>query len=172
MNLNEPLCSHVYVYNNIFVCRTLASGVDTFKITKGDNAARKAANRDAQCVCSLHRLDISSLHTLATILIDYLGTRLVCQSLVPGILHVGKTHELLYRAVEATSPLVWDEDMQDLLEKNLGKGMMVVTVTFCAFCLTDERLEEMKVMRLGSPKIVWNDVSSNEKKRRKQRKRF
>ncbi len=164
MNPNEPLRSHVYVYNNIFFSRALDSGVDTFKITEGDNAARKAANRDAQCVGTLHRLDISGLHTLATILVDYLGTRLVCQSLVPGILHGEKTHKLLYGAVEATSPLVWDKEMQGLLEKNLGKGLMVATRTVPAFPLTDERLEEIKTMRLASPEIVVNDASSDEKK--------
>ena len=51
---------------------------------------------------------------------------------------VKKTHKLLYRAVEAKSPLVWDEDMQDLFEKNPGKRLTVATRTVPAFCLTDE----------------------------------
>eukprot|EP00560_Eucampia_antarctica_P006083 CAMPEP_0197824454 /NCGR_PEP_ID=MMETSP1437-20131217/1689_1 /TAXON_ID=49252 ORGANISM="Eucampia antarctica, Strain CCMP1452" /NCGR_SAMPLE_ID=MMETSP1437 /ASSEMBLY_ACC=CAM_ASM_001096 /LENGTH=1549 /DNA_ID=CAMNT_0043424079 /DNA_START=140 /DNA_END=4789 /DNA_ORIENTATION=+ len=147
MNPNEPTRSHVYVHNNIFFSRALDAGVDTFKITEGDRAARKAANRDAQCVGTLHRLDVSGLHTLATVIVDFLGSRLVCQSLVPGILHGEKTHKLLYGAVEATSPLVWDEEMQTLLEENLGKGLMVATRTVPTSPFTSERLEEIRKMR-------------------------
>jgi len=153
MNGNEPNRSHVFLFNNIFFSRALDAGVDTFKISQGDRAARKSASRDAQCVGILHRLDNPGLHTLATVLVDYLGTRLVCQSIVPGILHGEKTHKLLYGAVEATAPLSWDEDMHSIMEDTLGKGLMIATRKVPTLPLSEDRLAEIEKGKLmpGQP---------------------
>ena len=86
MNPNENARSHVYLHNNIFFSRAVDSGVDTFKLCQGDKCARKSASRDAQCLGIIHKLDVAGMNTLATVLIDYLGTRMVCQSIVPSIL--------------------------------------------------------------------------------------
>jgi protein TIF31 len=151
MNPNEPTRSHVYLYNNIFFSRAIDSGIETFKVTTGDKCARKGASRDAQCVGHLHRLDVSDLHTLATVLIDYLGTRFVCQSIVPGILTGEKTHTLLYGAVEATWPLAWNEDMHNLLEESIGKAFMIATRPLPTKPLTDERRELVEKMKVAIP---------------------
>lgn len=154
MNPNEQSRSHVYLHNNIFFSRAIDAGVDTFKVSQGDLCARKSASRDAQSVGTLHRLDISGLNTLATVLIDYLGTRLVCQSIVPGILQGEKTHDILYGAVEATSPLCFDKDLHETLEKKLGKGLMIASRNIQKSPLTQERLdyiEEKKTPAIGFP---------------------
>ena len=147
MNPNEPTRSHVYLHNNIFFSRAVDAGADTFKVSQGDRAARKSASRDTQCMGALHRLDITGLHTLATVLVDYLGTRLVCQSIVPGILHGEKTHTLLYGAVEATSPLTWDEDMHSALENAIGKGLMVGSVKVPTWPLSKERMDTILAIK-------------------------
>jgi protein TIF31 len=151
MNPNEPTRSHVYLHNNIFFSRALDAGVETFKIAKGDNAARKSASRDAQCISALHRIEKSGLHTLATVMIDYLGTRIVCQSILPGILSGEKTHKLLFGAVEAGSPLVWDSEMHELLDEVLGKTLLLATRPLPRQPLSDERVEDIKRLRIASP---------------------
>lgn len=80
MNPNEPARSHVYLHNNIFFSRAVDAGLDTFKIIQGDRAARKSASREAANVGVIHRLDIPGLYTLGTVLVEYLGTRFICQS--------------------------------------------------------------------------------------------
>ena len=159
MNPNEPTRSHVYLHNNIFFSRAVDSGVETFKIATGDRSARKSASRDAQCMGALHRLDVKGLHTLATVLVDYLGTRFICQSIVPGILHGDKTHTLLYGAVEATSPLVWDKDMHEILEESIGKTFMIATRTMPTKPLTDKRLAEIEELRTVAPFPLENEKS-------------
>jgi protein TIF31 len=151
MNPNEPTRSHVYLHNNIFFSRAIDSGVETFKIATGDNCARKSASRDAQCMGALYRLDVAGLHTLATVLVDYLGTRFICQSIVPGILHGEKTHTLLYGAVEATSPLAWDKDMHELLESSIGRTFMIASRSVPTRPLTDERIAEVESLRSELP---------------------
>eukprot|EP00592_Proboscia_alata_P007775 CAMPEP_0194358266 /NCGR_PEP_ID=MMETSP0174-20130528/5533_1 /TAXON_ID=216777 /ORGANISM="Proboscia alata, Strain PI-D3" /LENGTH=1732 /DNA_ID=CAMNT_0039128529 /DNA_START=27 /DNA_END=5225 /DNA_ORIENTATION=- len=141
MNPNEPMRSHVYLHNNIFFSRAVDAGLDTYKISSGDNAARKSASRDASCMSALHKLDIKGLHTLATIVLDYMGVRLVCQSIVPGILHGEKTHTLLYGAVEAGTSLVSNDEMHKQLEESLGVGLMVASRKVPTMPVSGDRLE-------------------------------
>lgn len=155
MNPNEQSRSHVYLHNNIFFSRAIDAGVDTFKVSQGDLCARKSASRDAQSVGTFHKLDISGLHTLATVLIDYLGTRLVCQSIVPGILQGEKTHSILYGAVDATSPLSFDEDLHETLEKKLGKSLMIASRNIQKSPLTKERLEYIEEKKTPPIGIVY-----------------
>ncbi len=162
MNPNEPSRSQVFLHNNIFFSRAIDSGVDTFKISQGDLAARKAAARDAQSVGILHRLDATGLNTLATILIDYLGTRFVCQSIVPGILQGEKTHDVLYGAVEATSPLTFDKAFHENLEKKLGKGLMIASRSVPKLPLSQERLDYIEERKTS---VDWIDTTKiNEEK--------
>lgn len=161
MNPNEPARSHVYLHNNIFFSRAVDAGVDTFKIAQGDKCARKSAIRDAQCVGTLHRLDITGLCTLATVLIDYLGTRLVCQSIVPGILQGEKTHTIIYGAVEATSPLAWNKEFHASLEEHLGKGLMVAVRKIPTFPLTEERMEFVESMRTVPAIMPTKNIENN-----------
>jgi protein TIF31 len=154
MNPNESTRSQVYLHNNIFFSRAVDAGVETFKIAKGDKAARKSASRDVHCLGALHRMERSGLYTLATVLVDYLGTRYVCQSILPGILSGEKTHTLLYGAVEAGSPLMWDKDMHELLEDTLGKSLMIATRPLPREPLSEERTKEIEAVKAASPLYV------------------
>lgn len=151
MNPNESARSHVYLHNNIFFSRAVDSGVETFKLSKGDLAARKSASRDAQCMASLHRMDMEGLYTLGIVVIDYLGVRFVCQSVLPGILMGENSHRLLYGAIEASSPLAWDKDTHELFEKYFGKAFMVATRVVPTKPLTDERIAEIDEFRKYPP---------------------
>jgi protein TIF31 len=161
MNPNEPQRSHVYLHNCIFISRAVDAGVETFKMCQGDAAAKKTASRDAQCVAFLHRLDAPELYTLATVLLDYLGTRYVCQSVVPGILQGEKTHTLMYGTVEASAVMSWNKDMQDRLEQTIGKSAMCATRVQPAQALTDERLAEIAALRTEPPLEISPEQSKN-----------
>lgn len=163
MNPDESSRSHVYLHNNIFFSRAVDAGLDTFKIAQGDGCARKAANRDANAVGMLHRTDIEGLHTLATVLIDYLGTRFVCQSIVPGILQGEKAHSILYGAVEAVSPLAWDAELHKKLEDKLGKNFMIASRKIAKSPLTNERLEYIRSHRIAAlPSKEESEENSDE----------
>lgn len=45
-----------------------------------------AVNSDFRGIQSLEQLDQDSFHTLATCFVSYMGRRIVCQSIIPGIL--------------------------------------------------------------------------------------
>jgi protein TIF31 len=162
MNPNEATRSQVYLHNNIFFSRGVDAGPETFKIAKGDKAARKSTNRDVQCIGTFHRMEKSGLYTLAHVLIDFLGTRFVCQSILPGILIGEKSHTLLYGSVETGIPLKWDEELHRILEDKVGEGMMIATRPVLRNPLTPVRMEEIKHQKKAMPLIAENEKKMEE----------
>lgn len=84
LNPTEGRDAQIFVYNNVFYSFG-ADGVGTFASEGGDEAARVAVGKDVGGVKIVNQLDIDKLATAATIIVDYLGKRLVAQSIVPGI---------------------------------------------------------------------------------------
>ena len=144
MNPNEPARSHVYLHNNIFFSCAVDAGLDTFKIIQGDGAAKKSASKEASNVGVVHRLDKRGLYTLGTVLVEYMGMRFVCQTVVPGILHGDKGHTLSYGAVEALAELACDEEMHKVLEESLGENCMIATRGVLSRPFTEDRVEAIK----------------------------
>lgn len=164
MNPNEPARSQVFLHNNIFFSRAIDGGVETFKVARGDRAARKSASRDLSCLGVLHRMERTDLHTLATVLVDFLGTRYVCQSILPGILNGEKTHTLLYGTVEAGMPLVWDKEMHEILEQTIGKGLLIATRPIPREPLTESRAAEVDEAKSAFPLYLEMKANMEEKK--------
>ncbi|CAH0041609.1 unnamed protein product [Clonostachys solani] len=84
LNPTEGRDAQIFVYNNIFFSFG-ADGVGTFTSEGGDEAARVATGKDVAGVRLVNQLDIDGLFTPATVVVDYLGKRIVGQSIVPGI---------------------------------------------------------------------------------------
>lgn len=84
LNPTESTDAQIFVFNNIFYSFG-ADGVGTFTSEGGDEAARVAVGRDVSGVKAVNQLDIPDLSTPGTMIVDYLGKRLVAQSIVPGI---------------------------------------------------------------------------------------
>ena len=100
LNPMDPVTSQVFVYNNIFFSRALDSK-DTFRICKGDVAARKAAGQDVKCQQLLSAQDVSGLSTVMTCVVDFKGDRIIAQTIIPGVLMSGVgAARLMYGAIE------------------------------------------------------------------------
>jgi len=84
LNPTETEDAQIFVYNNVFYSFG-ADGVGTFTNEGGDEAARVATGKDVMGVQTVNQLDIQGLSTPGTVVVDYLGKRLVGQSIVPGI---------------------------------------------------------------------------------------
>lgn len=84
LNPTEGRDAQIFVYNNVFFSFG-ADGVGTFTSEGGDEAARVATGKDVAGVKAVNQLDIEGLYTPGTVVVDYLGKRIVGQSIVPGI---------------------------------------------------------------------------------------
>ncbi|QIW95940.1 hypothetical protein AMS68_001458 [Peltaster fructicola] len=101
LNPTEARDAQIFVYNNVFYSFG-ADGVGTFASDGGDAAARVAVGKDVQGVRAVNQLDVNGLFTPGTVVVDYLGKRIVAQSIVPGIFKQRDPgeHQIDYGGVE------------------------------------------------------------------------
>lgn len=101
LNPTEERDAQIFVYNNIFYSFG-ADGVGTFVSEGGDEAARVAVGKDVLGIKAVNQLDINGLFTPGTVVVDYLGKRIVGQSIVPGIFKQREPgeHQIDYGGVE------------------------------------------------------------------------
>jgi len=125
LNPTEHKDAQIFVYNNVFYSFG-ADGVGTFANEGGDEAARVATGKDVMGVRSVNQLDIQGLSTPGTIVVDYLGKRLVGQSIVPGIFKQREPGEqqIDYGGVEGKDVVAENEAFVSLFNK-LSTAMRV-----------------------------------------------
>ncbi|KAK8117634.1 uncharacterized protein PG998_005915 [Apiospora kogelbergensis] len=110
LNPTEGRDAQIFVYNNVFFSFG-ADGVGTFTSEGGDDAARVATGKDVNGVRIVNQLDIDGLYSPATVVVDYLGKRIVGQTVVPGIFKQREPGEnsIDYGAVEGKEIVAADE---------------------------------------------------------------
>lgn len=125
LNPTEEKDAQIFVYNNIFFSFG-ADGVGTFASEGGDEAARIATGKDVIGVKMVNQLDIDGLFTPGTVVVDYLGKRIVGQSIVPGIFKQRDPGEnqIDYGAVDGKDVIAADEKFAPAFEK-LSKALKV-----------------------------------------------
>ncbi|RPA99674.1 hypothetical protein L873DRAFT_873062 [Choiromyces venosus 120613-1] len=125
LNPTEGRDAQIYVYNNIFFSHG-ADGVGTFASEGGDEAARVATGKDVMGVKYVNGLDIPGLSTPGTVVVDYLGRRLVAQSIVPGIFRPREEgqSQIDYGGVEGKEVVATTESFVPLFEK-MSQAMRV-----------------------------------------------
>ncbi|KAK2742378.1 Intracellular distribution of mitochondria [Onygenales sp. PD_40] len=118
LNPTEGKDAQIFVYNNIFFSFG-ADGVGTFASEGGDEAARVAVGKDVVGVKAVNQLDIPGLFTPGTVVVDYLGKRLVGQSIVPGIFKQREPgeHQIDYGGVEGKEVVAEHQDFVPVFEK-------------------------------------------------------
>jgi protein TIF31 len=125
LNPTEGKDAQIFVYNNIFFSFG-ADGVQTFASEGGDEAARVAVGKDVTGVRAVNQLDIPDLYTPGTVVVDYLGKRIVGQSIVPGIFKQREPGEpqIDYGGVEGRDLVTENEAFIPVFEK-LSKALHV-----------------------------------------------
>lgn len=125
LNPTESRDAQIFVYNNIFFSFG-ADGVGTFASEGGDEAARVAVGKDVKGVKAVNQLDIPGLFTPGTVVVDYMGKRLVGQSIVPGIFKQREPgeHQIDYGGVEGKDIVAEHEAFVPVFEK-LSKALRV-----------------------------------------------
>lgn len=179
LNPTECKDAQIFVYNNIFFSFG-ADGVGTFTSEGGDEAARVATGKDVAGVKLVNQLDIEGLFTPATVVVDYIGKRIVGQSIVPGIFKQREPGEnqidygavdgkdivaaderfaagfaQLSKALKVKKHPVWDKDGKrfDLEASVETKGLMG----------TDGRKYVLDLYRITPLDITWLDESEDNK---------
>ncbi|CAI5732860.1 unnamed protein product [Hyaloperonospora brassicae] len=114
INPMDDKSAHVYVFNNIFFSVS-NDGKSIKDAAGGEENAYSAANRDLLGVKAFNEADVRGLHTLATTVVDYLGVRVIAQSLIPGILMGDAASKLVYGSVDHGKTIATTSKMHALM---------------------------------------------------------
>ena len=185
LNPTEQRDAQIFVHNNVFLSFG-ADGVGIFGTDGGDAAARAAVGRDVAGVRLVNQLDLDGLFTPGTAIVDYLGKRIVCQSIVPGIFKQREPgdNQVEYggvdgRDVVATSEAfvspfqkLWEAFKgmwHDVWDKEGKKHTLEASVETKGLMGTDGRKYVLDLYRLTPPDVKWlkeywtDDVAGIEK---------
>ncbi|KAJ4419318.1 Intracellular distribution of mitochondria [Gnomoniopsis sp. IMI 355080] len=183
LNPTEGRDAQIFVYNNVFFSFG-ADGVKTFTSEGGDEAARVATGKDVAGVKAVNQLDIESVYTPGTVVVDYLGKRIVGQSIVPGIFKQREEGEnqIDYGAVDGKDVVAADEKFAAPFAK-LSKAMKVkkhpvwdknnkrfdleASVETKGLLGTDGRKYVLDLYRITPLDISWLDEMASEEENKK-----
>ncbi|ORX37442.1 translational initiation-related protein [Kockovaella imperatae] len=84
LNPTEDPRAHMYLISNIFITKAVDS-IDAYAHLGGDAAAHVSHGKDAAGVKLLNKLDIDGVSLLGHTVVDWVGERWICQSMLPGI---------------------------------------------------------------------------------------
>ncbi|MCJ1284124.1 Intracellular distribution of mitochondria [Xylographa opegraphella] len=185
LNPTENRDAQIFVYNNVFFSYG-ADGVGTFTSEGGDDAARVAVGKDVTGIRIVNQLDIDGLFTPGTVVVDYLGKRLVGQSIVPGIFKQREPGEnqIDYGGVEGRDVVAENEAFipvfsklskhlivkkHDVWDKEGKKHTLEGSVETKGLLGTDGRKYVLDLYRLSPLDITWieeywSDVSDSDAK--------
>jgi protein TIF31 len=150
INPMDPERAYVYVYNNIFFSLAV-DGRDNYKESGGDATAFTTANHDLQGVIAVDRLNIDGLHTLLTTLVDFMGQRVVAQSIIPGILQSETASTLVYGSVDNGKSIASKPEFHELMKK-AGSLLRISEREVQPLGYEPEELEELRKLEVKEGK--------------------
>lgn len=185
LNPTESRDAQIFISNNVFYSFG-ADGAEIFTSEGGDAAARVAVGKDVAGVKLVNQLDIEGLHTPGTVIVDHLGKRIVCQSIVPGIFKQREPgeHQVDYGGVEGRE-IVADNEVfvpvfsklsktlhvkkHSVWDKDGKKHTLEGSVETKGLLGTDGRKYVLDLYRLTPPDVkwledYWKDGSAGEEK--------
>eukprot|EP01063_Lacrimia_lanifica_P008788 TRINITY_DN15831_c0_g1_i2.p1 TRINITY_DN15831_c0_g1~~TRINITY_DN15831_c0_g1_i2.p1 ORF type:complete len:1063 (+),score=338.88 TRINITY_DN15831_c0_g1_i2:624-3812(+) len=84
LNPQDPPDAWIYLVNNVFISLSVDSR-DQYADIGGDRAVRTMSKHDLHGIAAIRKAE-TSFSTVSTAIFDYKGRRIVCQTLVPGVL--------------------------------------------------------------------------------------
>ena len=127
LNPNEPAKQHVFVYNGIFFSYAIDLPTSYRDLTSSDQfPSYTQANHDLNGLRQLQaQTDVQDLFNLATCLVQYKGHRMICQSIIPGILNNNDLSKLAeYGTVDDKKNIVASEPFHELM-KQLAEALSI-----------------------------------------------
>ncbi|KAG2213982.1 hypothetical protein INT47_001252 [Mucor saturninus] len=139
LNPLEAEESQMFVYNNIFFSKG-NDGRGTFETLGADEAAHVATGKDLEGVKILNSIDAEGLYTLASVVVDYKGIRIVAQSIVPGIFRRQDENSIVYGSVDNGVQISSDPTFHEAIGNDVAKALHLAEHT-----VIDEAGSEVKL---------------------------
>ncbi|KAH6583105.1 hypothetical protein BASA61_008153 [Batrachochytrium salamandrivorans] len=124
INPLETDASQMYIHNNIFFSEGYDNR-DQFDPYGGVEAAHVAASKDVDGIRLITNMDPDGVYTIGTAVVDFMGRRIVCQSIVPGLLHRAANNEptVQYGSIDSGKEISANPKFEELISTKLAKGL-------------------------------------------------
>ncbi|KAK6096610.1 Intracellular distribution of mitochondria [Batrachochytrium dendrobatidis] len=124
INPLEADASQMYIHNNIFFSEGYDNR-DQFDPYGGEEAAHVAASKDIDGIRLISNIDAEGVYTIGTAVVDYMGRRIVCQSIVPGLLHRAANQEptVQYGSIDSGKEIASNSKFDELIATKLAKSL-------------------------------------------------
>ena len=117
LNPNENRVESCYVYNNLFA--TYAKDRVDWELPKNETAPTtySAVNIDIKNLNQIYENDLKDINVINTAAVDYMGRRVIVQSVIQGILHFDQKTWNCYGSIDDGKTMNFNEDFHVLMEK-------------------------------------------------------
>jgi len=117
LNPNENKVESCFVYNNLFA--TYALDKVDWELPKSETAPTtySAVNADVRNLNQIFEGDIKDVNVINTASIDYMGCRVIVQSVVQGILHFDQKTWNCYGSIDDGKTMNYDQEFHGIMEK-------------------------------------------------------
>ena len=127
-NYVSPKLEQCYIFNNIFYtwaqddylenCPNLVSlnKEEIFGDLK-DITTHSCSNSDLRNLNLLVQADMKDINTINTVIVDYMGHRLLCQSMIPGILGCEPKSWAKHGYLDDSNTIMFDSNFNDAMKK-------------------------------------------------------
>lgn len=120
-NLNAPKHEHCYIFNNIFYTWAVddyrEEGINNNLLKNKEITTYSYSNNDMRNLELVVQADIKELNTINTVLINYRGYRVVCQSMIPGILGCDTKVWAMHGTIDEGETIKFDKTFNDSMVK-------------------------------------------------------
>lgn len=117
LNPNENRVESCYVYNNLFA--TYALDKVDWELPKSETAPTtySAVNADVRNLNQIFEADLPQVNVINTAAVDYMGCRVIVQSVVQGILHFDQKTWNCYGSIDDGKTINFDAEFHSIMEK-------------------------------------------------------
>eukprot|EP00923_Selenidium_pygospionis_P055402 GHVN01096557.1.p1 GENE.GHVN01096557.1~~GHVN01096557.1.p1 ORF type:complete len:1147 (+),score=130.18 GHVN01096557.1:555-3995(+) len=187
-NCQEEFAHNVFIWNNILFLQTSEGDApnddDPDKSLPHDLCSRKGVRVDMRALSVFESVDSFNsfsqpqpglpaavpekntdqppdLHTMAHCLVDYAGTRVLAQSIIPGLLNGDINARPAFGATDSKDKFVFDQSVFELLERRVARYFALKTHTVKDAHGTSVKVQlpfECKVLRGADGRLYLTDV--------------
>nr|KAJ3422896.1 Intracellular distribution of mitochondria [Polyrhizophydium stewartii] len=125
-DLSSSSSSQMYLHNNIFFSEGYDNR-DHFEPYGGVEAAHVASSKDVDGIRQINKVDPDTVRTIGTAIVDFMGRRIVAQTIVPGLLQKASAQEssVAYGSIDAGKEIASSADFHATIGEDIAKMLFL-----------------------------------------------
>ncbi len=146
LNPSENKMENCYVFNNLFATYAIESSDWEFPKSEVSPSTFSTINNDLRNLKTLFELELEEVNAINTCTVEYLGKRVIIQTVIQGILHFDQKTWNCYGTIDDGKTMAWNNEFHEIMKKICDKFHITLDNVY-----KDEKDELWKFH--GSPEV-------------------